>query len=154
MKIAIGADHAGFALKESLRDALRKSGHEVTDLGTNSTESTDYPDFAKPVATAVARGTVDRGILVCGTGVGMSIVANKVPGVRAGLAGDVEAARLIREHNDANVLALGARSLDARAAEDMARVFLETPFAGGRHVRRVNKITEIEQEVAQKQEES
>jgi ribose 5-phosphate isomerase B len=144
MTIAIGADHAGFALKDQLVQALRSAGHEVIDDGTNSTESTDYPDYAAPVGRAVASGAADRGILVCATGVGMSIAANKIDGVRAALAVNPEEVQLTRRHNDANVLTIGARYTDAAAAAEYVNLFLETPFEGGRHQRRVDKITQLE----------
>jgi ribose 5-phosphate isomerase B len=146
MKIAIGADHAGFALKEQLRQKLAEEGHQVVDYGTHNTDSTDYPDYATPVAHDVAEGRADRGILVCYTGVGMSISANKVRGVRAALGTNVEEVRLVRGHNDANVLTLGARFTQPEDAEAMVDAFLETQFEGGRHARRVNKITAMEQE--------
>ncbi|PYT17843.1 MAG: ribose 5-phosphate isomerase B [Acidobacteria bacterium] len=145
MKIAIGADHAGFALKEQVRDALRSAGHEVIDLGTDTPESTDYPDYAGAVAKDVAAGFAERGVLVCATGVGMSIAANKVAGVRAALGFDADEVRLTRAHNNANVLTLGARYTGADAANEMVRVFLETPFDGGRHALRVEKIGKLEQ---------
>jgi RpiB/LacA/LacB family sugar-phosphate isomerase len=144
MKIAIGADHGALLLKNELRDSLRQSGHEVTDFGTDSTESTDYPDYALPVAQSVASGTADRGILVCTTGVGMSIAANKVHGIRAALGVHAEEVRLTRAHNNANVLALGALFTDAATAKDLVRMFLDTPFEGGRHQQRVEKIAKIE----------
>jgi ribose 5-phosphate isomerase B len=144
MKIAIGADHAGFALKEQLRDALKQKGLEVLDYGTTSTESTDYPDYASAVARAVADGSADRGILVCSTGVGMSIAANKVPGVRAALAVNEEEVQLTRAHNDANVLTFGARYMDVDTSVRLTDIFLNTPFDGGRHERRVGKIASIE----------
>lgn len=144
MKIAIGADHAGFALKDQVRDALRQAGHEVVDLGTNSPESTDYPDYASAVAHNVVSGAADRGILVCSTGVGMSIAANKINGVRAALAVNPEEVRLTRAHNDANIITIGARDTDAASANELVRVFLETPFDGGRHARRIAKIAELE----------
>ena len=146
MKIAIGADHAGFSLKEQLRDWLRAQGHEVDDLGTGSAESTDYPDYASAVSREVAAGKADRGILVCSTGVGMSIAANKVPGVRAALAVNADEVRLMRAHNDANVITFGARYIDAPAAEALIGVFLQTGFDGGRHQRRISKIAELEKE--------
>ena len=146
MRIAIGADHAGFALKDHVRDALRQDGHEVGDLGTNSAESTDYPDYAGAVAHDVVTGAADRGILVCSTGVGMSIAANKVDGIRAALAINPDEVRLTRAHNDANVITIGARYTDPRAASEMVRVFLETPFDGGRHARRIGKIAKLEKE--------
>ena len=144
MKIAIGADHAGFALKNQVRDALRAAGHEVVDAGTNSDESTDYPDYAGMVARDVASGAADRGILVCSTGVGMSIAANKVDGVRAAIAFHPDEVRLTRAHNDANVITIGARYTEAGAANEMVKIFLETPFEGGRHARRVGKIAQLE----------
>ena len=146
MKIAIGADHAGFALKDQVRDALRQSGHEVIDAGTNSAESTDYPDYAAVVAHQVVSGAADRGVLVCSTGVGMSIAANKIAGIRAALAVNPDEVRLTRAHNDANIITIGARYTDPPAANEMVRVFLETPFEGGRHARRIGKIAELEKE--------
>jgi ribose 5-phosphate isomerase B len=146
MKIAIGADHAGFALKDHVRDALRQAGHEVVDLGTNSAESTDYPDYAGAVARDVVTGAADRGILVCSTGVGMSIAANKVNGIRAALVINPDEVRLTRAHNDANIITIGARYTDPQAAHEMVRVFLETPFDGGRHARRIGKIAKLEKE--------
>lgn len=146
MKIAIGADHAGFSLKEQLRDWLREQGHEVDDLGTESGESTDYPDYAGAVAREVIEGKAERGILVCSTGVGMSIAANKVPGVRAALAMNADEVRLTRAHNDANVLTLGARYTDASTAETLIGIFLQTAFDGGRHQRRLSKIASLEKE--------
>jgi len=144
MKIAIGADHAGFALKQQLRARLEACGHEIIDLGTGSADSTDYPDYAAAVGRRVAEGTVDRGVLVCSTGVGMSIAANKIPGVRAALAFNEDEVRLTRAHNDANVLSIGARYTDAETAAALIDVFLETPFEAGRHQRRVDKITALE----------
>ncbi len=146
MKIAIGADHAGFQLKEKLREALERAGHEVIDHGTHSAESCDYPDFAAPVARDVAAGKAERGVLVCHSGVGMSLAANKVLGIRAALGVCPEEVALSRGHNDANVLTLGAHFTPLEDALAMARVFLETRFEGGRHARRVGKITAIEQE--------
>ncbi|MGD1878260.1 MAG: ribose 5-phosphate isomerase B [Kiloniellaceae bacterium] len=139
--IAIGSDHAGFDLKAKLVEELRSSGYEVQDLGTNdATNSVDYPDFGKAVAEAVASGKADGGVVVCGTGIGISIAANRVPGVRAGLCHDITSARLCREHNDANVLALGARLIGDVVAKDCLAAFLNTEFAGDRHVRRVEKL--------------
>jgi ribose 5-phosphate isomerase B len=152
MKIAIGADHAGFRLKERLRNRLAERGHEVVDSGTSSEESADYPDFAEKVAGQVARGEADRGILVCSTGVGMSIAANKVRGIRAALAVNPEEVALVRSHNDANVLALGARYTAEPEAEAMVDVFLSTPFEGGRHARRIGKIAGIENKIAGERE--
>ncbi len=146
MRIAIASDHAGFALKQTLRDRLAAEGHEVNDFGTQSTESTDFPDYASLVAHEVADGRADRGVLVCSTGIGMSITANKVNGVRAALVTNDESARLTREHNDANVIAFGAKFTDAAAAETMLDTFLDTAFEGGRHARRVAKIAQIEEQ--------
>ena len=123
MKIAIGADHAGFALKDQVRDALRHAGYEVVDVGTDSPESTDYPDYAGAVAHDVVSGAADRGILVCSTGVGMSIAANKVDGIRAAIAFNVDEVRLTRAHNDANIITIGARYTGPDAANEMVRVF-------------------------------
>jgi ribose 5-phosphate isomerase B len=145
MKIAIGSDHAGLALKEQLRDRLIQAGHEVADFGTNSPDSTDYPDYAASVTRAVTSGDADRGILVCYTGIGMSITANKVKGIRAALCLNEDQARLTRAHNNANVLALGAKYTPLDYALDIAGAFLKTEFEGGRHARRVGKITSIEE---------
>lgn len=144
MRIALGADHAGFALKEDIKKTLAGLGLTVEDFGTGSTESVDYPDFAERVARGVAGGRFDRGILVCGTGIGMGIAANKIPGIRAATVTDVEMARLSREHNDANVLAIGGRLLDKKRALEIVRTFLETPFGGDRHQRRIDKIKDLE----------
>lgn len=151
MKIAIGSDHAGYSLKEQLRRRLAEKGNEVVDFGTTSPESTDYPDYAAKVAHEVAAGRADRGILVCSTGVGMSIAANKVPGIRAALATNPEEVHLTRAHNDANILTLGARFSNIDASTELVDVFLRTPFDGGRHQRRVDKITALER--AENQEE-
>jgi ribose 5-phosphate isomerase B len=140
MKIAIAADHAGFALKEKLRVKLVDEGHEVVDFGTGSTESCDYPDYAQQVAREVGEGRSERGILVCSTGIGMAIAANKVAGVRAAPAQCEDEVRLTREHNDANVLTLGARYLDEDGAAGLVDLFLAAQFAGGRHARRVAKL--------------
>ncbi|MDD5723767.1 MAG: ribose 5-phosphate isomerase B [Syntrophales bacterium] len=142
MKIIIGSDHAGFDLKEALKGAFGG----MTDIGTDSTDSVDYPDFAARVARAVSSGEYERGILICGSGVGMSIVANKFPGVRAALCADTETARLSRMHNDANVLVLAGRRTDLKTAIAIVEVWLDTPFEGGRHTRRLNKIRNIEEE--------
>ena len=144
MKIAIGADHAGFVLKETLLARLRGQGHEVEDLGTNSTTSVDYPDFAEAVAHKVASASVDKGILVCSSGVGMSIAANKVHGVRAALGTSTEEVELARKHNDANILAIGAKFSTPEVAEALVDTFLSTDFEGGRHQRRIDKIAAIE----------
>lgn len=144
MEIALGADHAGFELKEKIKLELTRLGHSVADLGTNSGESVDYPDYAARVCRQVTGGQAARGILVCGTGIGMSMSANKLPGIRAANACSEAAARLSREHNDANVLALGARLLEEGQALSIVRVWLETGFLGGRHQQRVDKIAELE----------
>jgi ribose 5-phosphate isomerase B len=142
--IALGADHAGFELKEALKAWLIDAGYHVLDFGTHSPESVDYPDYAAQVAEAVADHKVERGVLVCGTGIGMAIVANKMPGVRAALCSDLYTARMSREHNDANVLTLGGRLMGQEMALDILRMWLETEFLGGRHQRRVDKIDEID----------
>jgi ribose 5-phosphate isomerase B len=144
MKIALGADHAGFELKEKIEKYLIAKGITVDDRGTNSSESVDYPDYARLVAEEVANKRADRGILLCGTGIGMSIAANKVPGIRAANAHNESEALIIREHNDSNVLTLGGRVLDDKTAFKIIDLWLSTPFAGGRHARRVEKIGEIE----------
>ncbi|MEM8962757.1 MAG: ribose 5-phosphate isomerase B [Acidobacteriota bacterium] len=140
MRIAIGADHAGFTLKARLTERLRASGHEVDDLGPSSAESVDYPDYAAAVAGSVAQGDVNLGVLVCGTGLGMAIAANKIPGVRAVTCSETFSARMARLHNDANVLTLGSRVIGEGLALDVLQVFLDTEFEGGRHQRRVEKI--------------
>lgn len=145
-RIAIGSDHAGFSVKETIRKYLQGAGYSVNDLGTTSEESVDYPDYGKAVGERVVSKQADLGIAVCGTGIGISIAANKLPGVRAALAHDVNTARLAREHNDANVLALGGRVVTGEAALEMVRVFLTTTYLGGRHQRRLDKIAAIEKE--------
>ena len=144
MKIALASDHAGFSAKEELKPLLTQLGIEFTDLGTTSEESVDYPDYAKKVGEQVARGEVDQGVLVCGSGTGMAITANKVPGVRAAVAWSEEIARLARQHNDANVLAIGARTTPEGEIPKIVRVWFETAFEGGRHADRVNKINALE----------
>src|SRR4029077_12647754 len=144
MKIALGADHAGFALKEEIKQHLAAQGVEVDDRGAASTDSVDYPDFARAVGEEVARHQADLGILVCGSGIGMAIAANKVPGIRAANVTDENEAALSREHNNANVLALGARILDEPHAIAIVNKWLATAFAGGRHQQRVEKIRQIE----------
>jgi ribose 5-phosphate isomerase B len=147
MKIALGADHAGFELKEKLKRVLVAQGVQVEDHGTQSDESVDYPDFARAVAEEVARQQADFGILVCGTGIGMSMSANKVPGIRAAKVDTEFEAGMARAHNDANVLCLGARVTDEATAKNLVRKFLETRFEGGaRHRRRVDKIMAIERQ--------
>ncbi len=140
MRIALGADHRGFRLKEELKRWLAARGHEVIDLGPATADRVDYPDYAFEVADAVARRKADRGILVCSTGIGMSIAANKVRGVRAALVTGVRLARLSREHNDANVLCLGADIVSTAEARRIVGVWLRTEFAGGRHARRLAKL--------------
>jgi ribose 5-phosphate isomerase B len=144
MRIAIGSDHAGFELKERVKAHLGGSGHDVVDLGTNGPASVDYPDFARQVGEAVVRGETDFGVLVCGSGLGMEIAANKVVGVRAVQVMDAEMAKMSRLHNDANVVTLAGRYLELEQAEDIVDTFLSTPFEGGRHQRRIDKITELE----------
>ncbi len=146
MKIAIASDHAGFEEKERLKPLLNELGIQFEDLGTFSEESVDYPDYARKVGDEVAQGNVDQGLLVCGSGTGMAIVANKVPGVRAAVAWNEETARLAREHNDANVLALGSRTTSPEDLPKIVRAWFAAKFAGGRHTQRVEKIREIEQE--------
>jgi len=144
MRIVIGADHAGFDLKQIIAAYLRHHGHELIDKGTDSDQPVDYPDFARAVAEGVSGGKFDRGILVCGTGVGMAIAANKVAGIRSSAIVDTDTAKLTREHNDLNVLTLGARVLPESRAREIVKTFLQTPFAGGRHGDRVKKIHAIE----------
>lgn len=145
MHIAIGSDHAGFHLKGRLRDLLRASGHDVLDVGATSTEPSDYPDFAERVARAVVAGSASRGIIVCGTGAGSCIAANKVTGTRAVMAGDPVTAKLTRLHNDANIICLGERITGVEVAEEIVRVFIDTDFSGSdRHVSRLAKIAAIE----------
>jgi len=146
MKISLGADHAGFELKEKIKKLLLQQGIDVNDRGTHSSEAVDYPDYARKVAEEVADHAADLGILVCGSGIGMSIVANKVAGVRAANVSSEYEAQLSREHNDANVLTLGARLISDQNAFQIVQKWLETSFAGGRHQRRVEKISEIERE--------
>jgi ribose 5-phosphate isomerase B len=138
--IAIASDHAGYDLKTTLAQELAEMGYEVLDLGTDGPQSVDYPDFGAALAEVVRTGEVERGILICGTGIGISMAANRHPGVRAAVCWDETSARLTREHNDANVLALGARLLGVEVAKDCLRAFLSTDFAGGRHVGRVAKL--------------
>ena len=139
--IAMASDHAGYQMKAELKDVLAKGGYEVLDLGTNGPDSVDYPDFADAMAAAIRDGRAERGILICGTGVGISIAANRHKGVRAALVTDATTARLSREHNDSNVLALGARVIGIEVAKDCVAAFLATPYEGGeRHSRRVAKL--------------
>ena len=146
MKIVLASDHAGFALKESIRRDLDEQGEHIFDLGVFDEEPVDYPDLALRAAQVVRSGEFDRAILVCGTGIGVSITANKVRGIRAALCSDCFSARCAREHNDANILALGARVVGPGLALEIVRAFLKTPFAGGRHQRRVEKILAAEQQ--------
>jgi ribose 5-phosphate isomerase B len=146
MKIAIASDHGGFELKEVLKAFLASLSVEVTDLGTISEASVDYPDFGIQVSERVSKGEVERGVLICGSGIGMSVVANKFPRVRAALVHDLFSARLSREHNDANILVLGGRLVGKDLAKESVRVWLETPFTGGRHQKRLDKITALEKE--------
>jgi len=143
-RIVIGSDHAGFPVKEIIRNHLEAAGYAVDDQGTSSEESVDYPDYGKAVGERVAAKQADLGIAVCGSGIGISIAANKVPGIRAALAHDVNTARLAREHNDANVLALGGRIVTPEAALEMVQTFLTTAYLGGRHQRRIDKIAAME----------
>lgn len=142
-RIPIGSDHAGFALKQILVEELHKRGFDVEDVGTNSDESTDYADYAHPVAREVETGVAQRGVLMCGTGLGMSYAANRHPGVRAAVAWTPEIAKLAREHNDANVLVLPARFVDPDTARAILGAWLDTPFEGGRHTRRIAKIEDV-----------
>ncbi|MER3395501.1 MAG: ribose 5-phosphate isomerase B [Acidimicrobiia bacterium] len=146
MKIAFGADHAGYRLKEELVEFARAQGHDVIDFGTDSDASVDYPDFASRVAEAVVSGDVDRGVLVCASGIGMSIAANKVRGIRAARVDTCAEAEFSRKHNDANVLCFGQRYIDSDEARKALSTWLETEFEGGRHQRRIDKIATIELE--------
>jgi ribose 5-phosphate isomerase B len=148
MRIAIGADHAGYALKQHLLGTLRRLGHEVDDRGTHSEASVDYPPICADVARLVAGGRVDRGIVIGGSGQGEQITANKVRGIRAALCNDLYTARMSRGHNDANVLAIGGRIVASGLADEIVALWLATPFEGGRHQRRVEQITQIETETA------
>ena len=143
MKIALGSDHAGFKLKEKVKKVLTKKGIEFKDFGCNSLDSCDYPDFAKPVALAVSSGEFEKGVLICGTELGMSISANKIKGIRAALCLTTRMAKLTREHNDANILCLGARLIKIKDGLKILATFLRTDFLGGRHQRRVDKIDSI-----------
>jgi ribose 5-phosphate isomerase B len=145
VRIAIGSDHAAFELKEHITEALRDLGHNVDDVGTKAEASVDYPEFGIKVAELVAGGAVDRGILLCGTGIGMSVVANKVKGVRAALVHEPYGAAQSRKHLDANVLVLGGRVIGKGMADEIVKVWLDTPFEGGRHKRRIDQISEWEE---------
>lgn len=144
MKIAIGCDHGGITLKDSIVNYLEERGVQIEDFGTFGTESVDYPDYAYKVARSVADGRADKGILMCGTGIGISIAANKVNGIRCALCYNTETARLTALHNDSNILAMGGRVIDCDTAVDIVKTWLDTPFEGGRHINRINKISEIE----------
>ncbi len=144
MRIGIGSDHGGFALKEEIKKLIEISGHEVFDYGTNNSESVDYPEYGKLVGEAVVSGKIDRGIVICGTGIGISISANKVKGIRCALCSDTYSARMSMEHNNANVLALGGRVLGIDLAKEIVSVWLNSKFEGGRHQRRIDKISEME----------
>jgi len=139
--VALAADHGGFDLKQQLKDVLQQWGYPVLDLGTDGTHSVDYPDFAEAMAAAIRAKVADFGVLVCGTGIGISIAANRHPDVRAALVHDAFTARLARQHNDANVIAFGGRTIGSEVAKDCLKVFLDTPFEGGRHARRVAKMS-------------
>jgi len=144
MRISVGSDHAGYELKQHVKEALEAAGHEIVDVGTDSEESTHYPLFAEPAARMVADGEAERSVLVCGSGVGVNIVANKVDGVRAVNAHDVGEASMARKHNDVNVLTLSGRRLTPEVADAIVETFLETDFEGGRHEQRVALIAEVE----------
>ncbi|MFQ5354265.1 MAG: ribose 5-phosphate isomerase B [Thermodesulfobacteriota bacterium] len=145
-KIAIASDHAGREIKDDISALLREMGLEVADMGVDSDESVDYPDYGVLVARAVSEGEYGRGILVCGTGVGMSILANKFPHIRAALVGDVYTSRMVKEHNNANILVIGGRVVGKGLAREIVREWIEAEFAGGRHQRRLDKISDIEKE--------
>ncbi|NMB33425.1 MAG: ribose 5-phosphate isomerase B [Clostridium sp.] len=146
MRIGIGSDHGGFNLKGKIINHLKENGYNIRDFGTHNIESVDYPEFAREVAEAVKSGECDRGILVCGTGLGMSIAANKIPGIRAAVCTNTYMARMSRRHNDANVLALGERILGFDIAIDIVKVWLRSEFLGERHTNRIDKINKIEKE--------
>ncbi|RKN78824.1 ribose 5-phosphate isomerase B [Paenibacillus ginsengarvi] len=149
MKIAIGADHAGYRLKDDIIKALEAAGHVLEDFGCNCSDSIDYPDYAIPVCEKVASGEADRGILICGTGIGMSIAANKIPGIRCALVHDLFSAKATREHNNSNVLAMGERVIGPGLALEIAKLWTETEFSGGeRHQNRIDKITKLEHKYA------
>lgn len=143
-KIAIASDHAGREMKEELKGFLISMGIEVVDMGVNDDKSVDYPDYGIPLAERISKGEIDKGVLVCGTGIGMSILANKFKNVRAALVSDVYTARMAKEHNDANILVIGGRIVGKGLAREMVRTWIETKFEGGRHQLRLDKITEIE----------
>jgi ribose 5-phosphate isomerase B len=144
MQIGLACDHAGFELKEEIKAFLKSTGFEPIDLGTFTEDSVDYPDYGILVAEKVSRGEMEKGILICGTGIGMSIVANKFPGVRAALVNDLYSSRCSREHTDANILVIGGRIVGKELAKEIVKLWLDTPFAGGRHKRRLEKIEAVE----------
>ena len=146
MQIGLACDHAGFELKEELRTFLKSLGVNTVDMGTFNEDSVDYPDFGILVAEKVSRGELEKGILICGTGIGMAMVANKFPRIRAAVANDLYSSRCSREHNDANVLIMGSRIVGRDLAKEIVKVWLETPFAGGRHKKRLEKIEALEKE--------
>ena len=142
--IAIGSDHGGFELKGDIKDFLQNAGHEFTDLGTYNNDSVDYPDYGIELSRRVASGYFEKGILICGTGIGMSIVANKIPGIRAALVNDVFSARMSTEHNNANIIVIGGRVTGKGLARELVRAWLEANFEGGRHQKRLDKIAQLE----------
>lgn len=144
MKIVIASDHGGYDLKELIKENLTNKGYDINDLGTYSKDSVDYPEYGKKAAETVAKGEADKGIVVCGTGIGISISANKVKGIRCALCSDVYSAKMARAHNNSNMIALGGRVIGVDLALEIINAWLETEFDGGRHLRRVNKIMEIE----------
>jgi ribose 5-phosphate isomerase B len=146
MQIGLACDHAGFELKEELKAFLKSLGVKAIDMGTFNEDSVDYPDFGVLVAEKVSRGELERGVLICGTGIGMAMVANKFPRIRAAVANDLYSSRCSREHNDANVLIIGGRIVGKELAKEIVKVWLETPFAGGKHKRRIEKIEALEKE--------
>jgi len=154
LKIAIGCDHAGYKLKEEIKVFLKEKNLEILDVGTNNSDSVDYPDYAERVAEAVASGRFDRGIIVCGSGIGVAMTANKIPGIRAAVCNDIESARLSRQHNDANVLTMGGRRvIDFKEAKKIINTWLETEFEGGRHLIRLAKIAKLERKYSSKKPE-
>jgi ribose 5-phosphate isomerase B len=146
MQIGLACDHGGFELKEELKAFLKSKGYEPVDLGTFSEDSVDYPDYGILVAEKISKGAMEKGILICGTGIGMSIVANKFRGVRAALANDLYSSRFSREHTDANILVIGGRIVGKELAKEIVQVWLDTPFAGGRHKKRLDKIEALEKQ--------
>ena len=150
MKIALGSDHAGFTYKEQIKRLLQDRGHEIIDFGTDSESPVDYPDYIRPAADAVGSGRCERGLVMGGSGNGEAIVANRVPGVRCALCWNVETARLSREHNDANMLSIGQRMISFAEAVQIVETWLDTPFSGGRHTRRVQRIAELDDQDQQK----